>query len=153
MWSTSWRRCSFLFFLSFCLNRTYVSSSPSQPNTVYKGRYSRTAPSRPLPLWHRNHVLSGFLPFSREEPTFILYKVNGIRVCNWRRGANWTCEGLSGTRAQDRDLRSLFPGYIDLGDDRDRYDTRVWGDSCTGPRPEIAIPNVCLGENDFDVKT
>ena len=65
-------------------------------------------------------MLSGFLPFSREE-----FTVNGIRVCNWRRGANWTCEGLSGTRAQDRDLRSLFLGYIDLGDDRvagrDRY--------------------------------
>ena len=32
---------------------------------------------------------------------------------------------MSGTRAQDRDLRSLFLGYIDLGDDRvagrDRY--------------------------------
>ena len=71
-------------------------------------------------------MLSGFLPFSKEEFTSILYKVNGIRVCNWRRGANWTCEGLSGTRAQDRDLRSLFLGYIDLGDDRvagcDRYD-------------------------------
>ena len=76
-------------------------------------------------------MLSGFLPFSREEFTFILYKVNGIRVCNWRRGANWTCEGLSGTRAQDQDLRSLFPGYIDLGDDRvtrrDRYDKSLRG--------------------------
>ena len=70
-------------------------------------------------------MLSGFLPFSREEFTSILYKVNGIRVCNWQRGANWTCEELSGTRAQDRGLRSLFQGYIDLGDDRvagsDRY--------------------------------
>ena len=38
-WSTSWRRWSFLFFLfflSFCFNRTYVSSPPSQPNTVLK---------------------------------------------------------------------------------------------------------------------
>ena len=62
-----------ILFFSFCFNHTYVSSSPSQPNTVFKGRYSRTAPSRPLPLWHRNHVLSGFLPFSRDEFTFILF--------------------------------------------------------------------------------
>ena len=141
----------FFSFSSFCFNIVSLMFHPHLHNpTLFLKVGIR---ERPLLV----HCLSDtgimcyqvFFRFSRDEFIFILTKSMTSGSATGDAGQTGRARGCLGlvprTKTWDHYSQVILIlvmivllVVIDM--------IRVWGDSCTGPRPEIAIPNVCSGK-------